>query len=196
MLIALCNCIRNLQRMNPRPRAWIQLNRYVAKSLTIAANHTGFQFTEAIIWACAALRKLSCNSRQHTPQHQETGEFFSVHWSSTALFTLVCVRYGMVRHNKDLLSANFVKSVHVDVDAASWLCIILSQCACVIWRRVVINLISDDTIDTRRPRPWFLGVTRPRPCELPFLADRKRAFPFSWLHSYSRALDSFSLDSR
>ena len=102
----LCNCIRNLQCMNPRPRARIQLNRYVAKALTIAADHTGFQFAEAIVWACAALRKLSCNSRQHAPQHQEAGEFFSVHWSSTALFTLVCVQYGMTRHNKDLLSAN------------------------------------------------------------------------------------------
>ena len=162
----------------------------MAKSLTIAAYDAGFQFAEAIIWACAGLRKLSCNCRQQEPQQQEAGEFFSVHWSSTALFTSVCARYGMGRHNKDLLSAN-LNCTHVV--CICWLCIILPQCACAVWRSAVICLIPDDTIDTRRPRPWFLGVTRPRPCELPFLADRKRAFP-SPLRLHSRALDSFNLD--
>ena len=190
--IALCNCMRNLQCMNPRPRTWIQLNRYVAKSLTVAADHTGFQFAEAIVWACAALRKLSCNSRQPSARTPAPGARWvfrrSLKLYSVVYFSLCPIWNGQTQRP-------IVSKLHVGTQAhICWLCIILPQCACVVWRCVVICLSSDDTIDTKRPRPWFLGVTRPRPCELPFLADRKRAFPFPWLHSKGPGF--FSLGSR
>ena len=65
--------------MNPRPRTGVQLNRYMTQTLTIATDHTRFQLAEAIVRACAALRKLSCDSRKQATEHQETGELFSAH---------------------------------------------------------------------------------------------------------------------